>query len=53
MVDLYTKMCRIKFQETFRMIFGVPVLSLKSFLRNIALFKKFKSLKSHNKKMKR
>ena len=32
---------------------GVPDLSKKNFLRKNALFKKFKSLRSHNKKMKR
>ena len=32
---------------------GVHDLSKKSYLRKIALFKKFKSLRSHNKKMKR
>ena len=31
---------------------GVPDFSKKSYLRKTALFMKFKSLKSHNKKMK-
>ena len=32
---------------------GVPDLSKKSYLRNTALFKKFKSLRYHNKKIRR
>ncbi len=52
-VDLYTKMCRIKFKETFRTNVGVSDLSKKSYLRKTVHFKKFKSLRSHNKKMKR
>jgi len=43
----------IEIQETFGMNVGVLDLSKNSYLRNTALFKKFKSLKSHNKKMKR
>ncbi len=43
-------MCRILFEETFRMNVGHLELSKKSYLRNTALFSKFKSLRSHNKK---
>jgi hypothetical protein len=37
-------------KDTFRMKIGIPDFSKKSYLRKNALFMKFKSLKSHNKK---
>ena len=43
-------MCRIKFQETFRKNVGVSDLSQKSYLRKNVLIKKFKSLRSHQKR---
>ena len=46
-------MCRIKFQEAFRMNVGLPDLPKKSYLRKNVLFRKFKSLRSHKTKMKR
>ena len=42
MVDLYTKMCRIKFQETLRMNVGALDLSEKSYLWKTFFFIKFK-----------
>ena len=36
-VDLFTKMCRIKFLETFRMNVGLPDLPKKSYLRKNVL----------------
>jgi len=49
-VDLYTKMCKIKFYETFRMNVGLPDLLKKSYLRKNVLFREFKSLRSHKTK---
>ena len=40
-------MCRIKFEETFRMNVGLHDLLKKSYLRKIVLFREFKSLRSY------
>ncbi len=45
-IDLYTKMCKIKFKGTFRMNVGLLDLSQKKYLRKTVLFRNFKSLTS-------